>query len=87
MELQYFGQIVSVTHVMSIQFKNNIKIDLTETEYYTPIQFFFGWGGEGVEPSWVTQSTEFNIKFHRTMLHHGGICFVTNLTWFDAGKT
>jgi hypothetical protein len=31
-DLQYFGQIDSVTHVMSIKFKNNIKTDLTGTE-------------------------------------------------------
>jgi hypothetical protein len=37
-DLQYFGQIISVIHVMSIKFKNNIKIDLTETGYYTPLK-------------------------------------------------
>jgi hypothetical protein len=44
MDLPYFGQIVSATHVMNIRFKNNIKIDLTETEYYTPLKIQIGGG-------------------------------------------
>jgi hypothetical protein len=51
-DLQCFVQIVSVTHVMSIKFKNDIKIDLTGTEYYTPLKFSNG-GGGGMELSWV----------------------------------
>lgn len=39
MDLQYVCQIVSVTHVMSIMFKNNFKIDLRGTEYYTQLKF------------------------------------------------
>ena len=44
MDLQYFGQIVSVTHVMIIKFKNNIIIYLlTGTGYYTPLKLH-RWG-------------------------------------------
>jgi hypothetical protein len=52
MDLQHFGQIVSVTHVMFIKFKNSFKIDLRETEYYAPLKFqrwwLAGWEVEGL---------------------------------------
>jgi len=94
MDLQYFGQIVSVTHVMSIKFKNNFKIDLIGAEYYTQLKFKRRGLGEGrgigifmgnVDHKILKTRIFLNIKFLRTMFH---LCLFSYIvTCFDAGKT